>query len=132
MISGRWKFACWFFGLIVGLWVSTFVNVLMGLPYASSFVATICGPISLYLVARARTPAKTTIRYHLEWIAGPRHPVHPNPMRGRQSFSSVSEALKFMKRQAADAEFISLTEKTEVLTVVSRTEEFRALLKEDA
>ena len=51
-------------------------------------------------------------RYHLEWIAGARPPVHPNPMTGRQSFGTFAEAIAFMQRQAPDAKFVLLEEST--------------------
>lgn len=49
--------------------------------------------------------------YILEWMAGARPPVHPNPMRGRQSFRTPKEAIAFFKRQASDAQFLSLTKR---------------------
>lgn len=49
--------------------------------------------------------------YILEWMAGAKPPVHPNPMRGRQSFRTPKEAIAFFKRQASDAQFLSLTKR---------------------
>lgn len=65
-------------------------------------------------------------RYHLEWIAAPRPPVHPNPMTGRQSFVSFEKAVSHMKAQASDAQFVSLEERT--TTSVDRSDDFRAAL----
>lgn len=65
-------------------------------------------------------------RFSLEWIAGARPPVHPSPMRGRQSFRSIDEAIAFMSRLAADAQFVSLTEYEE--REFDRSEEARVAL----
>lgn len=65
--------------------------------------------------------------FSLEWIAGARPPVHPNPMRGRQSFATFDLAIAFMRRQAPDARFASLTERIE--REVDRTADARTALK---
>lgn len=51
-----------------------------------------------------------TSSFHLTWVAAPRPPVHPNEMIGKQSFLTFDDAVNFMKRQASDARFVSLTE----------------------
>ena len=51
-----------------------------------------------------------TVRFMLEWIAAPRPPVHPTRMHGRQSFPSFGEAVEFWRKQAPDAELVSLVE----------------------
>ena len=55
------------------------------------------------------------VGYTLVWLAGARPPVHPEPMKGRQSFDSVDDALTFFKKLANDAKAISLT-RVEVTT----------------
>lgn len=56
-MTGRWKFACWFFGLIVGLWLAAWINALTDNPFASFWIATLLGPVSIWLIAEARTDA---------------------------------------------------------------------------
>jgi hypothetical protein len=65
-------------------------------------------------------------RFSLEWIAGARPPVHPDPMRGRQSFRSFEDAIAHVQRQAADAQFVSLTELVE--TSLDRSSDARSAL----
>ena len=64
--------------------------------------------------------------FRLEWIGAPRPPVHPNPMRGRQSFPTLEGAIAFMRRQPADARFVSLREFA--TTKIDRTDEARVRL----
>lgn len=52
------------------------------------------------------------VLYALEWIAGARPPVHPFPMRGRNKFKTLGEAVKFFDNQAEDAELVSLIKET--------------------
>ena len=47
--------------------------------------------------------------WELVWISGARPPVHPEPMRGRQTFKSLDAALTFFVKLAPDAVFESLT-----------------------
>lgn len=75
---------------------------------------------------RGEDSAEVESRFSLEWIAGARPPVHPDPMRGRQSFRSFDQAIAFMNRQANDAKFVSLTEYEE--REFDRSEEARAAL----
>lgn len=56
--------------------------------------------------------------YVLKWKAAARHPVHPEPMIGKHSFDTVSEAVSFFNKQADDAVFISLNK------VYIQTEDF--------
>lgn len=78
-----------------------------------------------------RETVKTFVAYRLEWIAGARPPVHPNPMDGAQSFHSFDNAIAFMKRQAADAQFVSLTERTMIQAETDRSPEARAALSDE-
>ncbi|MBO1023291.1 hypothetical protein IPU75_01020 [Ochrobactrum sp. SD129] len=71
---------------------------------------------------------KTFVAYRLEWIAGARPPVHPNPMSGSQSFHSFDNAIAFMRRQATDAQFVSLTERKIIQAETDRSPEARAAL----
>lgn len=48
--------------------------------------------------------------FTLEWIAAPRPPVHPEPMRGVQSFKSREAANRFAANLAEDAIIVSLVE----------------------
>ncbi|WLR90917.1 hypothetical protein [Shinella zoogloeoides] len=55
-MTGKWKFACWFFGLVVGLWLAAWINAFVH-PFASFFIATILGPVSVWLTGEARADA---------------------------------------------------------------------------
>lgn len=52
--------------------------------------------------------------YLLEWEAGARPPVHPNPMIGKRSFKTGEEAIEFFHKQAEDSNFISLVKITTI------------------
>ena len=60
-----------------------------------------------------------SIAYILEWEAGARPPVHPNPMVGKRSFASSEDAITFFNRQASDSRFISLVKVTTIHEDVS-------------
>ena len=47
-------------------------------------------------------------QFRLEWLAAARPPHHPEPMKGRQTFETFEQAVRFMQRQPADAQFVSL------------------------
>lgn len=65
-------------------------------------------------------------RFTLAWIAGARPPVHPEPMKGRQSFATFDEAISFFQRRAPDSQFVSLTEYA--TETIDRTDDARAAL----
>ncbi len=88
----------------------------------------LCNQKTAQIEALEAKLAAGKITFHLEWIAAARKPVHPEPMTGRQSFSSFDEAIAFMKRQAPDAQFVSLTERTIIQTDEDRSTEARAVL----
>lgn len=48
--------------------------------------------------------------FQLHWIAAARPPVHPEPMKGYQTFDTFDAAIAFMRQRASDAIFVSLTE----------------------
>ena len=52
-----------------------------------------------------------SLSYHLEWIAAPRPPVHPDEMTGRQIFRTFEDAVRFMSFQPDDSRFVSLTQR---------------------
>ncbi|PTV72173.1 hypothetical protein [Agrobacterium pusense] len=72
--------------------------------------------------------AETTTRFHIEWIAGARPPVHPNPMTGRTTFESFERAVQHMKSQADDAQFVSLEERRTTIVHIDRSADMRAAL----
>lgn len=76
--------------------------------------------------SRALQHEERVKRFDLEWDAAPRPGVHQNPMRGRQSFPFFKKALKFMRRQPADATFVSLVQVTSNFT--DRSAEVRQAL----
>lgn len=71
---------------------------------------------------------ETTVRFHIEWIAGARPPVHPNPMTGRATFESFELAVQHMKSQADDAQFVSLEERRTTVVSIDRSADMRAAL----
>lgn len=71
---------------------------------------------------------ETTTRFHIEWIAGARPPVHPNPMTGRTTFESFELAVQHMKSQADDAQFVSLEERRTTILHIDRSADMRAAL----
>lgn len=70
----------------------------------------------------------TRTRFHIEWLAGARPPMHPNPMTGRTTFETFDEAVSHMRNQAADAQFVSLEERITTIVSVDRSEAARAAL----
>ncbi len=69
-----------------------------------------------------------TAVYELRWIGAARPPVHPTPMKGRQTFKSFEKAAAFFDKQPDDAEFVSLTQ---IMTrKLDRTEDFRAAISQ--
>ncbi|MCZ7929495.1 hypothetical protein [Agrobacterium pusense] len=72
--------------------------------------------------------AETTTRFHIEWIAGARPPVHPSPMTGRTTFESFERAVQHMKSQADDAQFVSLEERRTTIVHIDRSADMRAAL----
>jgi hypothetical protein len=81
-------------------------------------------PASSVLVPNVATETSFVI----EWIAAARPPVHPNPMTGKATFGSFDRALKHMRSQAPDAQFVSLTSRTTVTTSADRSDDLRASL----
>ena len=71
---------------------------------------------------------ETTTRFHIEWIAGARPPVHPNPMTGRTTFESFERAVQHMRSQADDAQFVSLEERRTTIVHIDRSADMRAAL----
>lgn len=69
---------------------------------------------------------ETDTWFTLEWIGAARPPVHPEPMTGRQSFPTMEKAVGFMRNQAADAKFVSLSEVTK--STIDRSDAARAAL----
>ncbi len=55
-----------------------------------------------------KPPVDATQTFDLVWISAARPPVHPEPMTGRQTFTSFEHAMKFMGNQPDDAQFVSL------------------------
>lgn len=51
----------------------------------------------------------TSSHWEMTWTTGARPPVHPTPMKGRESFKSMDEALTRFSKFADDAIFESLT-----------------------
>lgn len=89
----------------------------------------------LEVLSAALTPSpqnhvrgETEIDFRIEWIAAARPPVHPKPMTGKAWFKTFERALKHMRSQAADAQFVSITEHVTTVVKVDRTDEFRAAL----
>ncbi|WP_313666169.1 hypothetical protein [Shinella sp.] len=70
--------------------------------------------------------AEVERRFHVEWLAGARPPVHPEPMVGRTTFRTFDEAISHMGNQAEDEAFISLEER--ITTTVDRSSDARAAL----
>ncbi len=54
----------------------------------------------------------SVVSFELVWNAAARPPVHPDKMRGEQSFASAEEAMARFRGLADDAEFVSLTKVT--------------------
>ena len=51
----------------------------------------------------------STTHWEMTWFFVARHPVHPEPMRGRESFKSMDEALTRFSKFTDDAILESLT-----------------------
>ena len=51
----------------------------------------------------------TSSHWEMTWISGARPPVHPTPMKGRESFKSMDAALTRFSKFADDAILESLT-----------------------
>ena len=71
---------------------------------------------------------ETTTRFYIEWIAAARPPVHPEPMTGRLIFETFDLALRHMKSQADDAQFVSLEERQTTVVYIDRSADMRAAL----
>lgn len=74
------------------------------------------------------TTGEATKRFHIEWIAAARPPVHPNAMTGRATFDTFDEALDHMRNQAEDAVFVSLVERTTIVNEVDFSSDMRLKL----
>jgi len=80
------------------------------LSYQQALAAALARP-------RAAVGEQSREWWTLEWIGAPRPPVHPNPMKGKQSFDTADKALAFWRKQPADATYVSLTKHTETIAL---------------
>jgi hypothetical protein len=68
------------------------------------------GEVATAILALQSSERGVERMFVLEWIAAPRPPVHPEPMRGRREFPSIEKVAEFVNNLPDDAEIDSLIE----------------------